>query len=432
MKIKLHKTQGEVFLDTSRFKVLAAGRRWGKTVLACTVLFESAIKNPEGIYWLVAPTYGQAKELAWNILMKMIPRECLEKAPNESGLIFIFKNGAEIHLKGADNPDTLRGRGLRGLVIDEVASIRNSKSVWEEILRPSLTDYEGWCLFIGTPKGKDYFWRLWLKGQRDEESYKSWQFKSEDNWHLSRSEIQQAKEQLDERFFRQEYEASFEDFTGLVYPEFGKKHIIEPFEPPKWWERVGAIDPAITGTVACLFGAIDESGAIVITGEYYEQNRRVSEVSDAIRGKCERWYIDPASQRRDSIRDGRLYSLFDEFADNGIYPLPAENDVSAGINRVAEYFKTGRLKIFSTCKNLLAELERYHWSEERETVSGLSAPKPYKAFDHAVDSLRYLIMSRPKESKEPEVRSVDRAMPLAGELLTIDDRDGGGINDWLK
>lgn len=426
MKLKLHHCQGIVYLSTSRFKVIAAGRRFGKTVLACIILFLEAMKNKDGIYWLVAPTYGQAKELAWNILIKMIPQEVLMKKPNESELKFSFKNGAEIHLKGADNPDTLVGRGLKGLVIDEVARIRNHRRVWEEILSPSLSDYQGWCIFISTPQGKNYFWELFIKGQKKEEDFESWQFKTEDNPYIPRSEIKAAKDRMNERYFRQEYEACFEDYTGLVWPEFEyKKHVIDPIEIPNWYEKVGAIDPAISGTTCALFGATDENGVLYITGEYYEQNMRVSEASDVIRGKCSRWYIDPASRRKDTIRQGQIYSLFDEYSDNGIYPICAENDVDAGINRVAEYFKKGKVKIFSTCKNLIAELERYHWSEEREGGLGIAKPQPYKAYDHACDALRYLIMSRASESLQPKPHSTDKAIPLAGELLTIDEKPGG-------
>lgn len=431
MKITLHRNQGTVFRSTSRFKVVAAGRRFGKTVLACVILFCHALQNKDRIYWLVAPTYGQAKELAWDILLKMIPPNLMAKKPNESELKITLRTGSTIHLKGADNPETLVGRGLSGLVIDEVTKIRNHKRVWEEILRPTLADYKGFCLFISTPMGKNYFWELWTKGQRKEEDYESWQFKSADNPFIDRAEIESARRTSSDRYFKQEWEASFEDFTGLVWPEFEyKKHVVEPFEIPKWWETIGAIDPAMAGTTASLFGAVDEDGCLYITGEYYEQNRRVSEVSDSIRGKCSRWVIDPASQIRSVNREGRLFSIFDEFSDNGICPRPAENDVDAGINRVAEYLKQGKIKIFKTCKNLLAEIERYHWTEERETVGGIQRPKPYKAFDHAVDCFRYLVMSRIQDSVVPVPKSEDRARPLAIELLTIDSK-GDGIKDWI-
>ena len=395
MEIILHRNQATVLESSSRFKVLAAGRRFGKTVLACIALFLSAIKVKNGTFWYVSPTYRQSKQIAWKILLRMIPAEYLIKKPNETELSFTFKNGTEICLKGADNMDSLRGSGLEGLVIDEFASIRYSKSVWEEVLRPSLADKQGWCLFIGTPKGKDAFYDLWNKGQRKEEGYESWRFKTEDNPYIARSEIKEAREQLSDRFFRQEFEASFEDFTGLVWPEFSKSHIIDPFEIEEPTEKIGSIDPAMTGTTASLWAKQDREGMLYIVGEFYQQNVRVSDVAGALRGKAETWYCDPSGKRKHSTKDGQLFSFFDEFSDNGMFLLPAQNDVNAGINRTAEYFRQNKVKIFRTCQNLLRELETYRWSEERETISGVIEPKPFKANDHACDCLRYLVMSRP-------------------------------------
>lgn len=406
MKIRLHHCQGIVFRSISRFKVIAAGRRFGKTVMACVILFAEALKNKDGIYWLVAPTYGQAKELAWNILLRMIPQEVLSKRPNESELKFSFVNGAEIHLKGADNPDTLVGRGLRGLVIDEVAKIRNNKRVWEQILRPSLSDFQGFCIFISTPQGKDYFWELFMKGQRKQDEFESWQFKTSDNPHIQRSEIKAAQDTLNDRYFRQEYEASFEDYTGLIWPEFDQKiHVIDPIVLPGHYERIAALDPAVMGTTASLAAYVDEDGGLFISEEYYEQNKRASEVAEVIKDRADTWYCDPAGNKKTENRKGVMFSLFDEYAEHGMHMQSAQNDVTAGINRVAEYFKTGKIKVFRNCTNLIRELERYHWSEEKETSNGILQPRPFKSNDHACDCLRYLVMSR-FESKKPEKNKI--------------------------
>ena len=355
--------------------------------------------------------------IAWKMLQEMIPRNIIAKK-NEVRLEITLINGSEISLRGADNEDSLRGVGLDFAVMDEFAMMK--PNVWEEIIRPMLTDRQGKALFIGTPNGKNHFWRLFLKGQAKENGFSSYQFKTNNNPYIPRTEIKEAQEQINERFFRQEYEASFEDFTGLVWPEFDeKKHVIDSFEIPSWYEFLGAIDPAMTGTTAALMIAVDESGNLFIFNEFYEQNKRVSETSQVIKGKVPRWLIDPAAQAKTVNRNGQLYSLFDEFADNGIYPQPAENDVDAGINRVAEYFKASKIKIFRNCKNLIDELLKYHWSEERETASGILTPKPYKSYDHAVDCLRYLVMSRVNKSVVPKPRSQDRSMPMAGELLEI-------------
>jgi len=89
-----------------------------------------------------------------------------------------------------------------------------------------------------------------------------------------------------------------------------------------------------------------------------------------------------------------MFSFFDEYTDNGIVLLPAQNEVNAGINRVAEFFKANKIKIFNTCRNLIDELEKYHWSEAKETSNGVLEPKVFKSYDHACDCLRYLVMSR--------------------------------------
>jgi len=407
--IHLHKNQGTVLGSTSRFKVLAAGRRFGKTILACVVLFLGCLKIKNGLFWYVSPTYKQTKQIAWKILLRLIPEQFLAKKPNETELSFTFKNGTELVLKGADNPDSLRGTGLDGLVIDEFASIRNAQSVWQEVLRPALTDKLGWCFFIGTPKGKNAFWELWMKGQRKEDGFESWRFKTEDNPFINRSEIKEAESSLNDRYFRQEYEASFEDYTGLVWPEYSDdpKHgcVVDPFEIPEWWEKIGVIDVAVSGTTAALLAAIDESGTVYFIKEYYERNKRASEVMDAIKGwNPSMWLIDPAAKiknQRNSL--GELYTLYDEYSDCGIMPYPAENDVDAGINRFGEYLKAGRIKVFSSLKNYRSELVIYHWADERETVNGISRPVPYKAKDHLCDCGRYVIMSRPARAEKEEV-----------------------------
>src|SRR5690606_33829900 len=143
--------QKEVALDTHRFRVLCAGRRFGKSVLAQLITLKWAVDNP-GLYWIISPTYKQSKQIHWRQLQQIIPQQWIKKK-NEVELSLLLQNGSIIELKGAENPDALRGVKLRGLVVDEIASIRNWEWLWHEVLRPTLTDYEAPALFISTPKG---------------------------------------------------------------------------------------------------------------------------------------------------------------------------------------------------------------------------------------------------------------------------------------
>lgn len=415
-KLELHEKQWQVFSDSSRFIVLVAGRRFGKTILAIIDLIASAWNNPKSRSWYIAPTYRQAEMIAWKMLIEALPKEAIIKK-DETRLEITLPNGAEIALKGADNEDALRGAGLNFVVLDEYAQMK--QNVWQEIIRPMLTDTKGRALFIGTPKGKNSLWELYIKGQRKEDGFSSYCFKTIDNPYVDPQEVADAKKQMNERYFRQEYEASFEDYTGLVYPEFShKNHIIEPVYLQKVLKRIGAIDPATTGTTASLKAAIDEDGNLFIYDEYYESNKRASDVASIIKEDNIKWFIDPASSGSHIQREGQLYTIFDEYAENGIRAESAEKDVDMGINRVGEYFKLGKIKIFSTCKNFIWELERYHWSEEKETSSGMMRPKPYKKDDHLCDCLRYLVASRfsKSELKSKTLVNPDSAWGRAQEL----------------
>jgi len=188
--------------------------------------------------------------IAWHMLKKIMPREFNPKY-NESELIVNLPNGSMVSLKGTDNEESLLGVGLDGMVIDEFASIHDNWRVWYEILRPMLSDSDkdGWALFIGTPKGKDSFFELYLQGQKDNDEIKSWLFKTEDNPFIDPEEIEAARKSMPDRYFRQEYEASFEDYTGLVWgAEFNeRKHVIPPKTIEPWWTIIGVIDPATSG-----------------------------------------------------------------------------------------------------------------------------------------------------------------------------------------
>ena len=145
---------------------------------------------------------------------------------------------------------------------------------------------------------------------------------------------------------------------------------------------------------------------------FYEKDQRVDEVVSGIPRKADRYLIDPNfGYSRIIPREGRLYTFADEFKRFGVGVRPAEEDLNAGIARVAQFLHAGKIRIFRECKNLIWEIERYHWARERETVRGISEPRPYKKDDHLCDCLRYIIMSRAstevkKTEQEPSPKSL--------------------------
>lgn len=217
--------QSEIYLADTRFRVVVAGRRFGKTFLSSIELVTNAIKGKDRHCWYVAPTYKAAKEIAWDMLIGCVPREYIRKT-NETSLTIELINGSTISLKGAEKPDNLRGRSLDFVVLDEFADMR--PEAWFEVLRPSLSDRQGSAMFIGTPKGRNHFYDLWTRGADKEPNWSSYQFTTIDGGNVSESEIEQAKRDLDERTFNQEYQAQFVNYSGIIYYNFSRQESVMP------------------------------------------------------------------------------------------------------------------------------------------------------------------------------------------------------------
>tara|TARA_R110000823_G_scaffold236401_2_gene362117 strand:- start:937 stop:2214 length:1278 start_codon:yes stop_codon:yes gene_type:complete len=217
LKVSLHDAQMEIFRSPKRFKVASCGRRFGKSYLAAWVLIIKALQSTSKDVFYVAPTFQQAKDILWAIL-KDVGRDVI-KAAHENTATLTLINDRKIYLKGSDRPDTLRGVGLAYVVMDEYASMK--PEVWEMILRPTLADVKGGALFIGTPAGKNHFYKLWIDAQIDENQndWEAFQFNSTDNTFLDPSEINDAKRSMSTQAFRQEFEATFESFSGGVFKE---------------------------------------------------------------------------------------------------------------------------------------------------------------------------------------------------------------------
>jgi hypothetical protein len=222
--ISLKKAQSEVFYSKKRFRVLVAGRRFGKSYLACIELFTKALERPGETFFYCAPTYRMAKDIAWKVLKKIIPREFI-RSKNETDLKLELINESTIELKGTENAMALRGRSLSGVVLDEAAFMESA--VWFEVIRPALADKQGWALFISTPDGTaSWFYDMWCYVPEDESGdWQRWCYTTIEGGNVPPAEVEAARAQLDTRTFRQEFEASFENLSGLVAISFSDANI---------------------------------------------------------------------------------------------------------------------------------------------------------------------------------------------------------------
>jgi predicted phage terminase large subunit-like protein len=218
--------QQEVFKDKTRFKVVAAGRRCGKSRMAAVSLLIEGLKCPQGSAVLyVSPTMGQSRQIIWDLLLEL-GRDVIQGS-HVNNLDITLINGARIYVRGADRPDTLRGVSLTYAVLDEVADIK--PEAWEQVIRASLSDKKGRALFIGTPKGRNWFYDTFKLGEEGTDpDWKSWHFTTQDNPLIDPIEIESAKKTLSSFAFKQEYMASFSNAGSDIFKEEWIKYGVEP------------------------------------------------------------------------------------------------------------------------------------------------------------------------------------------------------------
>ena len=385
--MKLTKPQDDIFFSDSRFRVVVAGRRFGKTFLSTYELLKHALQGKQRNCWYVAPTYKAAKEIAWNMLVDAIPDGYMTKK-NETALSINLRNGSSIALKGAEKPDNLRGRALDFCVLDEFADMR--PEAWHEVLRPSLSDRLGSALFIGTPKGRNHFYDLWTRGIDGIESWQAFQYTTIQGGNVEREEIDSAKNDLDSRTFEQEYEARFVNYSGIIYYAFSREESVKPYNDKPSELHIGMdfnVDPM--SAVICVrhgatLHAIDE---IVMFGSNTDE--MVDEIRQRYKQKAITIYPDPAAAQRKTSAGSRTDLNILQNAGFRVKVRqrhPAIRDRINSVNsRLLSSKQERRLFVTANCKNVINSLERQTYKE------GTSQPNKNDGFDHMNDALGYLI-----------------------------------------
>ena len=378
--------QSEIYLCPSRFISVVAGRRFGKTFLSTGKILEQAIKGRDRNVWYVAPTYGAAKEIAWDMLITTIPPEYIYKT-NETSLTLKLINGSVIALKGAEKPNNLRGRSLDYVVLDESADMR--PEAWSEVLRPSLSDRQGGALFIGTPKGRNHFYDIWAKGIDGDNDWSSFQYTTLQGGNVPEEEVAAARNDLDERTFQQEYEAAFVNYSGIIYYAFNREKSVKRIEDTGGTLHIGLdfnIDPM--SAVVCLrhgndLLAIDE---IVMYGSNTDE--MVAEIKSRYSDRPVIIYPDPASRQRKTSAGGRTDLSILQNAGFAVKSKNSHALVRDRINAVNSRLRSSGgdryLFIDPKCKHTIKSLERQTYKE------GTSQPNK-DGFDHMNDALGYLV-----------------------------------------
>jgi len=255
-------------MDDTKYKVIVAHRKSGKTVMALMYLFMKAWTCTEGIpkgihsgmrvprFTYIGPTYKQAKDIAWDLLKDIVPKWALLKKPNESNLEIRLTNRVIINIKGADKEDSLRGPGLSFALLDEYAFMK--PNVWSAVIEPELAQTGGGAMFIGTPDGRNHFHDVYKLGRDNVKNWKSWLVPVTQptigfdidpirgQALLADGFLEEQRAQVTEKFFNQEYECEFNDDAGMVFNRVEENVIDEFLEYPENGHRYRlGVDPAL-------------------------------------------------------------------------------------------------------------------------------------------------------------------------------------------
>ena len=221
MEVKVDHRRLEILSDRHKFIILVAGRRWGKTWLSLTWLLSGNITANQNRFF-VAPTYRQGKMVAWSVLKQML--EHTHCKFNETELRVDLPNNSVIRIVGADRADSLRGVGLKRVVLDEFAFMK--PDVWQNVILPMLSSTNGRALFSGTPSGYNHFHKLFIRAT-DEDDWSCYEYKTIDGGNVPQDEIDRARREMDQRTFSQEFCATFESYEGKLYYNFDPTKVVK-------------------------------------------------------------------------------------------------------------------------------------------------------------------------------------------------------------
>jgi hypothetical protein len=387
--------------------VLVAGRRFGKTFLAIIELCRAAWA-PGRLAWYVAPTYKQGKRIAWKALKKMTQPYWASK-PNETDLRIELISGGTICVKGADNYDSLRGDGLDFLVLDEYASI--APQAWTEVLRPALADRMGHGLFIGTPQGFNHFHELYESAQ-SRADWKAFQFTTAEGGNVPLEELESASRQLDDRIFRQEFEASFETLgVGRAYYAFDRTQSVGNlgFSPqfPLYWSLDFNMNP-LRSVLAQV-----HNGAVYVLEEMILPDSNTLAACEEFLSRTEKWragrspleiyvYGDATAEQRRTSASRTDWQIVTEFFGRyrdqytAAFRVPSANPpVKDRVNCVNAKLRNHAgqhlLKVNQSCKHLIKDFEQVCWKTDPHGNSLLELDKSDPMRTHVSDAIGYRI-----------------------------------------
>ena len=389
--MKLSPPQQTIADSPARFRVAICGRRFGKTYLAMNEVAKVA-RQPDRRVFFVYPTYRMARTIMWDPMKTRLRSLRWLARANETDMTMTLVNNSRISLRGADNPDSLRGVGLDFVCMDEFAMCE--EKAWTEVLRPTLSDRAGSALFISTPLGtSNWAYDLFQRGRDPGESaWESFSYTTIDGGQVPESEIEQARRDLDARTFEQEYLASFVQYRNQIFYAFDRAHNVSPAPGPIGLNLHIGLDFNVGQMTAAVAEEIGDR--VYIREEIALHSSNTQEIVAEIQSRYPRAritvYPDPAgAARKTSAGSGVTDHTILQNAQFIVRAPRAHTPVRDGINAVNSLLCSAqgqrRLFIDPGCTRLIAALEKHCYKEDS------NQPDKESGYDHWTDALRYYV-----------------------------------------
>ena len=312
------------------------------------------------------------------------------KKKNENELTIELKNGSQIYLKGTESADRIRGGGYDQVIFDEFADI--DKKVWTHIIRPSLADREGSALFCGTPKGTSNWSYDLYTNAKFEKAWNSWAFKTIEGGQVSEQELQSAKQELDEKIYRQEFEASFESFDGIIYHNWDRTKHMRPYTFPIPSIIHVGIDMNISPMSAVVFAGHGDNSLWAID-EFVLYNSNTHQMAQQIKNKYSKQriiiYPDPAGRQRKTSAMGQTDISI--LQNEGFVvkarrsSIPVRDRINAVNSLLMNANKKIRLLVDPKCRMTIKAMEKMSY------IEGTNIPDLNNYYNHISDALGYAI-----------------------------------------
>ena len=402
---RLTKPQAQIFSSKKRFKIVNAGRRFGKSWVAGAIVMDWCINKGKKIVIYIAPTLTMARNIMWDTWIKdHIPNEYILRK-NEQLMVMEFQNGSRLYCLSAEHPDRLRGLAADLLIVDECAVIAND---FLDVVQPLLADkhHDGYALYISTPKGYNWFYDLYCKGKQNPLIWDCFEFTTLEGGNVSPEEIEEQKKTMSSKMFAQEYMASFETVSGRIYENYDR--VLNSCELDENWGNTDihiGIDFNVSPMTAAI--AVFERGSLYFFDEIVEKNSNTQELCDIIKNRYPKAdiyvYPDPTGNKGQTnapvgITDMKILQKngFLVLAPN--HPYKVKDKINTVNTAMCDAMGTRHIfMVNDRCMQLKKAWEGYTYKENGE-------PDKSSGLDHISDAAAYLICYKLPYFTDTQVR----------------------------